>query len=399
MRYDATANVAANLRIRTFESEVDPFAFSLLDSGHFVLFRNVWHDNQRLVQGALLDQAAFLQIIFRHAFADTTLAEMSNLLVAYGDDVLLAVDGRDNYRVSRSPLDGTLLYRRAMSAPFDGIELVLTVTKLPPGPGGPVLAWVAVVLVVVLTGGFFGLYRLGLSQIRLARQQQDFVSAVSHELKTPLTSIRMYGEILKEGWADEARRQDYYAYIHDESERLTRMISNVLQLANITRNEPNFELRNVSTGELMGNLESKIAAQIERAGFALEMRRDSRADRKVLAVDEDCLAQIVINLVDNALKFSKNADTRTIQLGSAPGPGNTVCISVRDFGPGIASDQMKKIFGLFYRAENELTRETVGTGIGLAIVHQLAQAMGAAVDVVNESPGTRFTVTFPAVSA
>ena len=72
-------------------------------------------------------------------------------------------------------------------------------------------------------------------QLRLARQQQDFVSAVSHELKTPLTSIRMYGEMLKAGWADDAKKQTYYDYIHSESERLSRLIENVLQLARLTR--------------------------------------------------------------------------------------------------------------------------------------------------------------------
>ena len=79
--------------------------------------------------------------------------------------------------------------------------------------------------------------------MRLARQQQDFVSAVSHELKTPLTSIRMYGEMLKAGWADEAKRQTYYDYIHSESERLSRLIENVLQLARLTRNTQRFDLK------------------------------------------------------------------------------------------------------------------------------------------------------------
>ena len=111
---------------------------------------------------------------------------------------------------------------------------------MPQGPGATVLGWVTFVLAMVFVGGFITLYRLGLSQINLARQQQDFVSAVSHELKTPLTSIRMYGEMLKEGWADDEKRQDYYDFIHDESERLTRMITNVLQLAKITHNEPCF---------------------------------------------------------------------------------------------------------------------------------------------------------------
>ena len=97
------------------------------------------------------------------------------------------------------------------------------------------------------------MYRLGVKQIRLTRQQQDFVSAVSHELKTPLTSIRMYGEILREGWADEEKKKTYYAYIHDESERLSRLISNVLQLARMTRNELRIDLKPVTVSLWVSN--------------------------------------------------------------------------------------------------------------------------------------------------
>ena len=288
---------------------------------------------------------------------------------------------------------GALLYNRRLTAPLDGLELIFSINRLPQGPGAPVLGWVTFVLAVVFVGGFLTLYRLGLSQINLARQQQDFVSAVSHELKTPLTSIRMYGEMLKEGWADEAKRQDYYEYIHDESERLTRMITNVLQLSRITRNEPNFDLKMTTVGELMSNIESKIASQVKRAGFTLNFSRDQTADAAVIDIDEDCFAQIVINLVDNAIKFSKKADKKEIDISSKLTGDNKVQFVVRDHGPGIPKDQMKKIFKLFYRTESELTRETVGTGIGLAIVHQLTTAMNGKVDVVNAEPGAEFRVT------
>ena len=132
----------------------------------------------------------------------------------------------------------------------------------------------------VFLGGFYALYRLAMGQLLLARQQQDFVSAVSHELKTPLTSIRMYGEMLKEGWAAKDKRQQYYEYIHDESERLTRLISNVLQLASITRNEPKLVMRSVTAGELMNSLEAKIPNQVHRAGFEIAFDRDERWRRR-----------------------------------------------------------------------------------------------------------------------
>jgi signal transduction histidine kinase len=115
----------------------------------------------------------------------------------------------------------------------------------------------------------------------------------------------------------------------------------------------------------------------------------------VINIDEDCFAQMIINLVDNAIKFSRNVENKIIEISSKPSGDNRILFSVRDHGPGIAKDQMKKIFQLFYRSESELTRETVGTGIGLAIVHQLAVAMDGNVDMVNAEPGAEFRIRFP----
>ena len=387
-----------DLRISTFESEIDPLEFSLLDSGHFVLFRNVWREGERYIQGLLVEQNAFVAGAIERVFYDSPLSSMSNLIVGYQDDVISYYPGpvHSSYPGTAGEMRGALLYSNRLSTPLDSLELIFSINRLPQGPGATVLGWVTFVLAMVFVGGFITLYRLGLSQINLARQQQDFVSAVSHELKTPLTSIRMYGEMLKEGWADEAKRQDYYNFIHDESERLTRMITNVLQLAKITRNEPNFDLKSTNVGELMSNIESKIASQVEGAGFALHFDRDKAADDTEINIDEDCFAQIIINLVDNAIKFSKKAENKTIDIGSKLTGDRQVQFAVRDHGPGIPRNQMKKIFKLFYRSESELTRETVGTGIGLAIVHQLATAMNGKVDVVNSEPGAEFRISFPA---
>jgi signal transduction histidine kinase len=388
----------ANLRISTFESEVDPLEFSLLDSGHFVFYRKVWRDGERYIQGFVVDQASFLSEVIGSEFANTGLSTMANLVVMYQDNVVRAFEGANDYAYSDSGVgfEGELLYRSRLSAPLESLELIFGINRLPAPAGAGVLGWVTLILAIVFVGGFVALYRLGLSQINLARQQQDFVASVSHELKTPLTSIRMYGEILKEGWADEEKRQRYYDFIHDESERLSRLISNVLQLARITRNEPQYDLRSIDVDALMRNTESKIASQVERAGFELRFIND--VDDTTISIDEDCFAQIIINLVDNAIKFSKDAVEKIVEVRSKSMADGDIVFSVRDYGPGVPQDQMKKIFELFYRSESELTRETVGTGIGLAIVYQLATAMGGSVDLVNVEPGAEFRVAFPAIS-
>jgi len=396
MNKSVNKTVRDDIHISLFESEIDPFNISLLDSGHFVLFRKVWRDGQRYIQGVLIESEKLIRDVIEKSFRSTNLSQMSNLAVAYQGDLLAVISGQatGRYISNTETLQGSLLYQKRLSTPLSDIELIFSINHLPAGPAGTVINWVAIILIMVLCGGFLLMYRLGMGQISLARQQQDFVSAVSHEMKTPLTSIRMYGEMLREGWADEDKKKTYYNYIHDESERLSRLINNVLQLARMTRNELQVELKPVSINEILDMIRSKISSYVERAGYSLKIKCIDATEQAVIQVDMDYFNQIMINLVDNAIKFSSKSDKSDIDITCQSQQDGSVLFTVRDYGPGVAKDQMRKIFKLFYRSENELTRETVGTGIGLALVHQLAQAMNAKVDVINREPGAEFRVIF-----
>jgi signal transduction histidine kinase len=387
------------LRIRTFESDIDPFEISLLNSGQFVLYRKVWRDGQRYIQGALLERGKLLHDLIETPFQETGLSLMSDLILAYRDNVMsvFSNQAQESYLSRADELHGAVLLQTGLSAPFSDLELIFSVRQLPAGAGTPLIAWVSGVLLLVLCGGFYLIYRVAVQQIELVRQQQNFVSAVSHELKTPLTSIRMYGEILREGWASEEKKRIYYDYIHDESERLSRLIANVLQLARVNRNDLQINLRPIAVAHLMETVQAKILSQIERAGFALELNCDPQARRAMLVIEVDAFMQILINLVDNAIKFSAKSEKRQIELGCRLQRNATLVFIVRDHGPGVPREQMKKIFKLFYRSENELTRETLGTGIGLALVWQLTRSMNGWVEVVNQSPGAEFRLAFTAL--
>jgi signal transduction histidine kinase len=378
-------------RITVFESEVDPFDFALLDSGHFVLYRNVWRDGQRSIQGGLIEQSAFLQGLTQSVFPENELSTVGQLLLAFQGNVLSVAGGYAN--VPQASGSGELLLQTRLSAPFSDLELIYSLQQLPTGQSARVISWTALILALVLITGIALIYLLGRRQIALSQQQQDFVSSVSHELKTPLTSIRMYSEILREGWADETKRKSYYEFIFDESERLSRLIANVLQLARMNRNDIQLDIRAYSVAELLDQMRSKLSSQIDSADFELNLSIPDQTSQ--VMVDRDVLAQVLINLVDNALKFSSKADKKVVDVSVLDGDNNQVVIAVRDYGPGIPKAQIKKIFRLFYRAENELTRETVGTGIGLALVNQLVHALGGEVDVINREPGAEFRVTLP----
>ncbi len=387
----------APIKLDIFESEIDPFEFSLLESGQFVLYRKVWRNKHRYIQGILIDSKSFLQNTIKPIYNSTSVSEVSDLAIAYNGDVFTVFNSRNrsSYSSNARQLEGSLLYRTRLSSPLNDVELIFSIQQLPSGPGGKIITWTTLVLFIILTGGFFLMYRLGLRQIRLARQQQDFVSSVSHELKTPLTSIRMYGEMLREGWASEEKKKSYYDYIYYESERLSRLIQNILQLARMTRNEFDLELNPVTVAELVDTIRSKVTSQVERNHFELNLNCDQITKELKVNIDLDQFSQIIINLVDNGIKFANKADKKVIDINCQLQNNNTLVISIRDYGPGIAKDQLKKIFTLFYRSENELTRNTVGTGIGLALVNQITQAMHGNIDVVNHQPGAEFRLSFP----
>ncbi|MBK1723704.1 sensor histidine kinase [Thiocystis violacea] len=391
--------------VQLFENAVEPFEVGLLDSGHLLLFRSVWRGGERIIQGALIAQAPFLEALIAQPLGSTVLARTTHLIVAYRGEVLASfrAEPQGDYRLGSTPLrsgppplSGALLYRTRMQEPFGGLELIYSVSRLPLPPGAGVIGWMAAALALVLLAGGWLMYRLGCSQLALVRQQQDFVSAVSHELKTPLTSIRMYAEMLRAGFATEERKATYYRFIHEESERLSRLIANVLQLARIGRDALVLEPRPMTIRELMAMVQERVASQVERAGFTLRMRCDLEAE---ILADPDAFVQILINLVDNALKFTARAPIRRVEIGCDLTEGGWVRIGVRDFGPGIPKDQRQRIFELFYRGTEAKTEAISGTGIGLALVQRLTKAMGGRIEVSQRDPGAEFRIEIPSTKA
>jgi signal transduction histidine kinase len=390
------------VKILSFEGEVDPFQFTVLSTGPLGFFRKAWRNNLRYIQGFVVDKDELVQHLIS-PMSGTSLGQLVSLTVSYQGQQIFSHSPAGTHGASSLALRP--LYSATLEAPLDTVELTFRVGPVPRSGGAVVVDALALTLALVLLVGHYGLYRLGLQQIDLAIQRSDFVSAVSHELKTPLTAIRMYGEMLRAGWVqDETRRQAYYDFIFFESERLSRLIANVLQLARLTYHDAPLELKEYPLHALLDVLRSKVSTQTDAAGFTLRFLGAGEAQDLAAAsvlVDEDAFVQIFINLIDNALKFSANAEVKCVDIGlrrHASQPQQAV-LFVRDYGPGVAPDQMQRVFQLFYRAEDELTRQTRGTGIGLALVKVLATKMHATVHLHNRYPGAEFQLTLPAVYA
>jgi signal transduction histidine kinase len=375
----------------------------VLQSGSLVLFRKAWRNNLRYIQGFVVDQGEFLQQLVGTSVSGTAIGQQAVLAVQYRGTQLFTMSPTPSAPAAPATSPALPVHRARLDTPLEALELVFSVAHLPRSTSATAVDLLALALVLVLGAGHYGIYRVGMQHIALAAQRSDFVSAVSHELKTPLTSIRMYGEMLREGWiTDDARRQSYYDFIFFESERLSRLIANVLQLAHLTNHDAPLTLKEYSLRQLLDLVRSKVSTQVEAASFALQIVLPEEAhavDAYTGLADEDAFVQIFINLVDNAIKFSANAEPRRIEVGLRLPPGRPpqAVFFVRDYGPGVARDQMPRIFQLFYRGENELTRHTQGTGIGLALVKALAGKMHARVEVQNQDPGAEFRLLLPVV--
>jgi signal transduction histidine kinase len=246
--------------------------------------------------------------------------------------------------------------------------------------------WYAgIIAVVMLAVGYamLSVWRNLHAQLQLAKKKDDFISAVSHELRTPLTSIRMYSEMLENGWVSSPQKiKDYYRNMRTESERLSRLVDNVLDFSRIQKGRKEYAFAAGNINDCVGAAVSTIMPYAVENGFEL---RFEPGDIRETKFDSDAVTQILVNLIDNSIKYARNAEDKTIIIRTRQKDGG-VFIEVEDRGPGIPHSRRKKIFEEFYRLEDESTRETAGSGLGLALVRKFAQAHGGYVDFQNIKP-------------
>jgi signal transduction histidine kinase len=229
-------------------------------------------------------------------------------------------------------------------------------------------------------------------QVRLARQKTDFVSNVSHELKTPLTSIRMFSELLaEERVEDPQRRRDYLRIITAEASRLTRLINNVLDFARMERGEKKYDLRRCRIDEVAEETLVHYRPHLEASGFSLEWTNTAGPVESV--ADRDAIAQVLVNLLSNAEKYSGERKEIGVELKKE---GRRICLAVADRGLGIPPGCEGKIFDQFYRAHDSLGSGIQGAGLGLSLARQIARAHGGEVRYEpREGGGSRFVLELP----
>jgi signal transduction histidine kinase len=246
---------------------------------------------------------------------------------------------------------------------------------------GLVLAWLAAIIAFAAVGF------AGWGLIDLAERRIRFVSAVTHELRTPLTSLRLYLDLLVSGMIqDEQKRQEYLATLAMESDRLHRLIDNVLDYAKLEKRKKNGDIKPVKVAELLDQLRQTWTDRVAHDGKELSVISTLPADRAV-NTDAAMIQQIVGNLIDNARKYSRDAADKRIWVWAKPGTGNGVVLEVEDRGAGVPPAERKSIFKPFRRGE-KADCTAGGAGLGLALAKSWAEVLGGTLSYRPADGGT-----------
>jgi len=228
---------------------------------------------------------------------------------------------------------------------------------------------------------------------RLEKMRSDFVANVSHELRTPITSIKGFTETLLDGaMYEEETCRNFLQIISDESERLYRLIRDILDLSKIEQKRITLQPQRICLQELISSAAALLREQAQRKN--LTVRLPEPQPPIWLTADKDCLQQILLNLLANAVAYTPENGMIAIE---AETEGKNVKLMVRDTGIGIPEEDLPRIFERFYRVDKARSRDSGGTGLGLAIVKHLVEILQGEIHVESsEGAGTTFTVTLPA---
>ena len=249
----------------------------------------------------------------------------------------------------------------------------------------------------VLGGGGILLRKLS-QEWRLAELKSEFALHLSHDLRSPLTSIRMFSEMLSENRIpSEEKRREYYNIITNESERLTQLANNVLDFSRIEqgRKKYNFKRENIvkAAAETVDRFRTYILDEDRHIAFEVKRENDKSANQIMIKIDTEAVSSALMNLLSNAAKYSSPDEEIKVSL---KGGKKEVIIEVADRGIGIPAREQKKIFHKFYRIFQKQAAETEGSGLGLTLVKYTAEAHGGRVKVESEEgKGSKFSLILP----
>lgn len=269
-------------------------------------------------------------------------------------------------------------------------KIEVTIADSSPLHRSLILAWACFAIAALAVG--IVLHRAML----LSERRGAFVSAVTHELRTPLTTFQLYSEMLADDMVPDAdKRREYLRTLCDESTRLTHLVENVLSYSRIERGRAAARRENVLLSDFIARIEPRLRQRTQQTGLDLQVNISADAAETRINIDALAVEQIVFNLVDNACKYAAPASTeRTLHLEVQVEPSQAV-IRVRDHGPGLSNQQLKRLFRPFEKSATEAAHSAPGVGLGLALCRRLARELNGDLVLESRDKGACFKLTVP----
>ena len=228
--------------------------------------------------------------------------------------------------------------------------------------------------------------------MELAKIKSDFVSNVSHELRTPLALISMFAETLEMGRATtEEKKKEYYTIISKEATRLSRIVNKILSFSRIEAGRKEYHFSKINLNLLVEDVFNSYQFHLKNNGFKFSFLPANAIPE--IEADGEAISEAIINLIDNAIKYSTDKKEISIITGTEHG---IAFIEVKDKGVGISEENQKKIFEKFFRVSDSLIHNTKGTGLGLTLVKHIVEAHGGKIKVKSKlNEGSSFILSFP----
>lgn len=372
----------------------------------------LWNERQRGDQARRLVLAdnTPVTVLWRAQDSETVALAISPAVLRVWTERAIADDVNGATRLSLLAASGELL---AGPAPLSGSAAMtasMSDTGLPwtlvlsPGEASSATREIAnrrrllsaalAVILLLLVGGSYFVWRVMQRELAVARLQTDFVSAVSHEFRTPLTSLRHVTELLEENDdVPRERRQAFYEALGRNAERLHRLVESLLDFSRMEGGRKPYDLQPVDAGALAAEVVADFQKEVAPRGVTIDLEVERTADVQLRA-DAASLTNALWNLLDNAVKYSP--DQRVVRVSVRRHPAG-VAISVRDDGLGIPAHERKAIFGRFVRGEKASRLGIKGTGLGLAMVSHIVEAHGGTIELESEEgAGSTFRLVLPA---
>lgn len=345
-------------------------------------------DNYKLV-GVLLDIDLFIENIIKPSFLDLAREEFIIALFRNGNEgPVYSTEDVGNYKAE--------LNKRVWLLPDYYIGIALQNDRFENMASNRFtrsLFLISILTVILFATGFY-LFRNINREIELAKMKTSFVSNVSHELRTPLALIRMFAETIEMGrTSGDEEIKEYCSIISNESERLTLLINRILDFSKIEAGEKRYKLEKTDLNKIVLDIEKFYKYHLKNKGFDLES--DIAETPLNIKADSDALAESLVNLLDNAMKYSRDEKEITLSTGFHDG---YAFVQVEDKGIGIPENMREKIFDKFFRVESSLTASTSGSGLGLSLVKHIMDALGGRIVIKSKlNIGSTFRLELPLI--